>query len=75
MINLIIMRQGWVLYDLCLLLCLERVTGMELNGFVAQIYGPDIYRDGYESVAWESHEFKVINVKKLEVSPTNLPLV
>ena len=48
------MRQGWVLYDLCLLLCLERVTGMELNGFVAQIYGPDIYRDGYESVAWES---------------------
>ena len=30
---------------------LERVIGMELNGFVALIYGLDIYRDGYESVA------------------------
>ena len=69
------MRQGWVRYDLCLLLCLERVTGMELSGFVAQIYGPDIYRDGYEGVAWKSHKFKVICVNKLEVTPTNLLLV
>ena len=46
-----IIRQGWVLYELCLLLPLERVTGMELSGFVALIYGLDIYRDGYEGVA------------------------
>ena len=39
MINLVIMRQGWVLYELCLLLLLERVIGMELSGFVALIYG------------------------------------
>ena len=39
------MRQGWVLYGLCLLLPLERVIGMELSGFVALIYGLDIYRD------------------------------
>jgi hypothetical protein len=45
MINLVIMRQGWVLYDLCLLSPLERVIGMELSGFVALIYGLDIYRD------------------------------
>ena len=48
---------------------------MELSGFVALIYGFDIYRDGYEGVAWDSHEFKVIHVNKLEVTPTNLPLV
>ena len=70
MINLVIMRQGWVLYELCLL-----VIVMELSGFVALIYGLDIYRDGYEGVAWDSHEFKVIHVNKLEVTPTNLPLV
>ena len=29
----------------------------------------------YEGVAWDSHEFKVIHVNKLEVIPTNLPLV
>ena len=69
MINLVIMRQDWVLYELCLLLPLERVIGMELSGFVALIYGLDIYRDGYEGVAWDSH------VSKLEVTPTNLPLV
>ena len=75
MINLVIMRQGWVLYELCLFLPLERVIGMELSGFVALIYGLDIYRDEYEGVAWSSHEFKVIHVNKLEVTPTNLPLV
>ena len=36
---------------------------------------PDIYRDGYKGIAWDSHEFKVIHVNKLEVTPTNLPLV
>ena len=41
----VIMRQGWVLYELCLLLPLERVIGMELSGFVALIYGLDIYRN------------------------------
>ena len=45
MINLVIMRQGWVLYELCLLLLLERVIGVELSGFVALIYGLDIYRN------------------------------
>ena len=45
MINLAIMRQGWVLYELCLLSHLERVIDMELSGFVALIYGLDIYRD------------------------------
>ena len=68
------MRQGWVLYELCLLLHLERVIGMELSGFVALIYSLHIYRDGYEGVAWDSHKFKVIHVNKLEVTPTNLPL-
>ena len=69
MVNLVIMRQGW------LLLPLERLIGMELSGFVVLIYGLHIYRDGYEGVAWDSHEFKVIHVNKLEVTPTNLPLV
>ena len=54
---------------------LERVTGMELSGFVALIYGLDIYSDGYEGVAWDSYEFKVIHINKLEVTLTNLPLV
>ena len=45
MINLVIMRQGCVLYELCLLSHLERVIDMELSGFVALIYGLDIYRD------------------------------
>ena len=75
MINLIITRQGWVLYDICLLLPLERVIGIELSGFVALICGPDIYRNEYEVVGWESHEFKIIHVNKLEVTPTILPLV
>ena len=75
MINLVIMRQGWVLYELCLLLSLQTVISMELSGFVALIYGLHIYRDGYEGVAWDSHEFKVIHVNKLQVTPTNLPLV
>jgi len=35
---------------------------MELSGFVALIYGLNIYRDGYEALAWDSHEFKVIHV-------------
>ena len=43
-INLLIMRQGWVLCELCLLLPLERVIHMELSGFVALISGLDIYR-------------------------------
>ena len=46
-----IIRQGQVLYELCLLLPLERMTVMELSGFVALIYGLDIYRDGYKGVA------------------------
>ena len=75
MTNLVIMRQGWVLYELCLLLLLERVIGVELSGFVALIYGLHIYRDGYEGVAWDSHDFKVIHVNKLEVTLINLPLV
>ena len=75
MINLAITRQGWVLYELCLLLPLERVIGMELSGFVALIYGFDIYRYGYKGVSWESHEFKVIHVSKLEVITTNLPFI
>ena len=75
MINLVIMRQGWVLYELYLLLPLERVIQMEFSGFVALIYGLDIYRDGYKGVAWDSHEFNVIHVSKLQVTPTNLPLV
>ena len=33
------MRQGWVLYELCLLLLVERVIGMEVSGFVALKYG------------------------------------
>ena len=45
MINLLIMRQDWVLYELCLLLPLEKLIGMELSGFVTLIYGLDIYRD------------------------------
>ena len=69
------MRQDWVLYELCLLLPLERVIGIELSGFVALIYSLHIYRDRYEGVAWDSHKFKVIHVNKLEVTPTNLPLV
>ena len=75
MISLVIMRQDWVLYELCLLLPLERVIGMEFSGFVALIYGLDIYRDGYEGVAWDSYEFKVILVNKLEVTPDNLLLI
>ena len=35
---------------------------MELSGFVALTYGLHIYRDGYEGVAWDSHEFKVMHV-------------
>ena len=75
MISLVIMRQGWVLYELCLLLPLERVIGMELSGFVVLIHGLDIYRDGYKAVTWDSHEFNIIHVNKLEVTPTNLSLV
>ena len=69
------MRQGWVLYELCLLLPLERVIGMEFSGFVTLICGLHTYRDGYEGVAWNPHEFTVIHVNKLEVTLTNLPLV
>jgi len=75
MINLVIMRQDWVLYKLCLFLPLERVIGIELSGFVALSYSLHIYRDGYEGVTWDSHKFKVIHVNKIEVTPTNLPLV
>ena len=64
-----------MLYELCLLLPLERVVGMELSGFVALIYDLHIYRDGYEGVAWDSHEFKIRHVNKLEVTLTNLTLV
>ena len=38
MINTLIMGQGWVLYELCLLLPLEREVGMELSGFVALLW-------------------------------------
>ena len=69
------MKQGWVLYELCLLLPLESVIGMELSGFVALVHGLHIYKDGYEGVAWDSQEFKVIHVNKLEVTLTNLALV
>ena len=62
-------------YEICLLLPLERVIGVELSGFVVLIYGFHIYRDGYEALAWDSHEFKVIHVNKLEVTPANVPLV
>ena len=48
---------------------------MELSGFVALIYGLHTFRDGYEGVAWDSQEFKVIHVNKLEVTLTNLALV
>ena len=75
MINLVIMRQGWVLYEICLLLPLERVIVMELSGFVVLIYGFHTYRDGCEGVVWDSHVFKVIYVNKLDVIPTNLLLV
>ena len=68
MIILVIMRQDGVLYELCLLLPLERVIGMELSGFVALIYNVHIYRDGYGDVVWDSHEFKVIHINKLEVT-------
>ena len=64
-----------MLYELCLLLPLERVVGIELSGFLALSYSLHIYREGYEGVAWDSHKFKVIHVNKLEVTPTNLPLV
>ena len=57
------------------IITLREMIGMELSGFVALIYGLHIYRDGYEGVAWDSHEFKVIHFNKLEVTPTNLPLV
>ena len=46
------------------------MIGVELSGFVALIYGLDIYRDAYKGVAWDSHEFKVIHINKLEVTPT-----
>jgi len=69
------MRQGWVLYELCLLLPLERVIGMEFSGFVALIYGLHSYRVGYEGVAWDSHEFYVIHINELEVTLASLPLV
>ena len=75
MIKLVIMRQGWVLYEICLILPLERVIGVGLSGFVVLIYGFHIYRDGYKGVAWDSYEFKVIHVNKLEVPPTIVPLV
>ena len=48
---------------------------MELGGFMALIYGFDIYRDGYKGVAWDFHEFKIIHISKLEVTLPNLPLV
>ena len=34
---------------------------MELSGLVALIYGLYVYRNGYQGVAWDSHEFKVIS--------------
>ena len=69
------MRQDSVLYELCLLLPLERVIGMEFSVFVALMYGLDISRDGDEGVTWDSHEFKVIHINKLDVTPTSLPLI
>ena len=47
-----------------------RESGVKLSGFAALIYGLDIYRDGYKGVAWDSHEFKVIHINKLEATPT-----
>ena len=58
-----------MLYELCLLLSLQRVIGMELSGSVTLIYGLDVYKHGYKGIAWAIH------VNKLEVTPTNLPLV
>ena len=52
-----------------------RVIGMKLRGFVALMYGIDIYRDEYEGIAWDCHEFKVIHINEVEVTPTSLPLV
>ena len=69
------MRQSWVLYELCLFLPIEREIGVELSGFVALIYGLDIYRDGYKGVAWISMNLRSYTFNKLEVTPTNLPLV
>ena len=57
------------------IITLERVIGMEPSGFVVLIYSLHIYSDGYKGVAWDSHEFKGIHVNKLEVTPTNLPLI
>ena len=54
------MKQGWVLYELCLLLPLEKMIGMELSGYAGLNYGLDISRNGYKGVTWESHEFKII---------------
>ena len=51
------------------------MIGMELSGYMTLNYGLDISRNGYKGVTWESHEFKVIHVSKLEETPTNLPLV
>ena len=64
-----------MLYELYLLLPLERVIRMELSGSVTLIYGLDIYKDGYKGIAWDSREFKAIHVNKLAVTPTNLLLV
>ena len=61
MIKLVIVRQGWVLYELCLSLSLERMIGVEFSGFVALIYGLHIYRDGYESVAMNLRSYILKN--------------
>lgn len=64
-----------MLYELCLFLPLEREIGMELSGFVALIYGLDVYRGGYKGIAWISMNLRSYTFNKLEVTPTNLPLV
>ena len=48
---------------------------MELSGFMVLIYGLGTYRDVYKGVASDSHGFRIIHINKLEVIPTNLPLV
>ena len=56
-----------MLYEICLLLPLERVIGVELSGFVVLIYGFHIYRDGYEATL---HQAAAAAAKSLQSCPT-----
>ena len=59
------MRQGWVLYELCLLLPLERVIGMELWVCGTNLW-PSHLQGWIRRYSLDPHEFKVIHVNKLE---------